>query len=79
MKTAFIFPGQGAQTVGMGADVDAEFPVAAEVFRAANDILGFDLRRLCFEGPADQLNTTTISQPAIFTVSAAIFEVLRSE
>ncbi len=79
MIRAFIFPGQGAQAVGMGADVAAEFPVAAEVFGAANDILGFDLRRLCFEGPAEQLNTTTISQPAIFTVSAAILEAFRSE
>jgi len=78
MKTAFLFPGQGAQAVGMGADVARAFPPAAEVFQNANDILGFDLRRICFEGPADRLDTTTISQPAIFTTSAAILEVIRT-
>ena len=79
MKTAFLFPGQGAQTVGMGADVAQAFPVAAELFQKANDIVGFDLRQMCFEGPAEALNTTTMSQPAIFAPSAAILEVLRSE
>ena len=79
MKTAFLFPGQGAQVVGMGKDIAESFPVAAEIFARANDIVGFDLRRICFDGPDDQLNTTTISQPAIFTTSAAILEVLRSE
>lgn len=78
MKIAFIFPGQGAQSVGMGADIAKAFPAAEEVFQRANDILGFDLSRLCFEGPAEELNTTTISQPAIFTVSAAILEVLKT-
>ena len=78
MKTAFLFPGQGAQAIGMGADVARAFPPAAEVFQNANDILGFDLRRICFEGPADRLDTTTISQPAIFTTSAAILEVIRT-
>jgi [acyl-carrier-protein] S-malonyltransferase len=79
MKTAFLFPGQGAQTVGMGADIAESYPSAAEIFEKANEIVGFDLRRICFEGPADKLNSTTISQPAIFTVSAAILEVLRTE
>ena len=79
MKTAFLFPGQGAQVVGMGSDIAQAFPVAAETFEKANDILGFDLRRICFEGPAEELNTTTISQPAIFTTSAAILEVIRTE
>ncbi len=78
MKTAFLFPGQGAQIVGMAADVVGAFVPAAEIFEKANDIVGFDLRKICFEGPAEQLNTTTISQPAIFTVSAAILEVFRS-
>lgn len=78
MKTAFLFPGQGAQLVGMGADFARSFPVAGEVFQNANDILGFDLAKLCFEGPADELNTTTISQPAIFATSAAILEVLKT-
>ena len=78
MKTAFLFPGQGAQLVGMGADFARSFRVADEVFRNANDILGFDLAKLCFEGPADELNTTTISQPAIFATSAAILQVLKT-
>ena len=78
MKTAFLFPGQGAQAVGMGADVARAFPPAAALFQNANDILGFDLCRICFEGPADRLDTTTISQPAIFTTSAAILEVIRT-
>lgn len=79
MKTAFLFPGQGAQFVGMGADVARQYPVANDIFDKANDIVGFDLKKICFEGPAEELNTTTISQPAIFTVSAAILEVLRTE
>jgi len=79
MKTAFIFPGQGAQAVGMGADIVRAFPVAAEIFERANDITGLDLSGICFEGPAEQLNSTTISQPAIFVTSAAILEVLRTE
>jgi [acyl-carrier-protein] S-malonyltransferase len=79
MKTAFLFPGQGAQVVGMGADIAQASPVAAEVFQKANDIVGFDLRKICFEGPAEQLNTTTISQPAIFVTSAAILEAIRTE
>ncbi|MCX5644454.1 MAG: ACP S-malonyltransferase [Phycisphaerae bacterium] len=78
MKTAFLFPGQGAQTVGMGADVAGAFPVAAEMFERANDIVGFDLRKVCFAGPAERLNSTTMSQPAIFVTSAALLEVLRS-
>jgi len=78
MKTAFLFPGQGAQFVGMGADIVQSFSVAAEIYEKANDIVGFDLRKLCFEGPAEELNSTTISQPAIFATSAAILEVLRT-
>jgi len=79
MKSAFLFPGQGAQVVGMGADVAEAFGAADEVFCKANEILGFDLRKVCFDGPGEQLNTTTMSQPAIFTVSAAILAVLRSQ
>jgi [acyl-carrier-protein] S-malonyltransferase len=77
MKIAFLFPGQGAQTVGMGADIAAAFPVAAELFEKANQILGFDLRNVCFEGPVDRLNSTTMSQPAIFVTSAALLGILR--
>lgn len=79
MKTAFLFPGQGAQVVGMGADIAGSFPVAAEIFEQANNIVGLDLSGICFEGPAAKLNSTTISQPAIFAASAAILEVLRTE
>ncbi len=79
MKTAYLFPGQGSQSVGMGADIAEAFPVCAAVFDKANDVLGYDLKRLCFEGPEPQLNSTTVSQPAIFVTSAAILEVLRSD
>ena len=77
MKTGFLFPGQGAQVVGMGKDIAEAFDVAADVFAKANDILGYDLRGICFEGSAEKLNSTTVSQPAIFVTSAAILEVLR--
>lgn len=77
MKTAFLFPGQGAQAVGMGAEVARSSAAATEIFDQADDIVGYDLRNICFEGPAEQLNSTTISQPAIFVTSAAIFEALR--
>jgi len=79
MTTAFLFPGQGAQLVGMGADIAATFNVAADIFEQANAVVGFDLRQICFEGPAETLNTTTMSQPAIFATSAALLEVLRTE
>jgi len=78
MKTAFLFPGQGAQTVGMGADIAQAFPAAADLFGKANEVVGFDLRKVCFEGPAERLNSTTVSQPAIFVTSAALLEVLRT-
>ncbi len=79
MKMAFLFPGQGAQAVGMGGDIIHTFPVAARIFEQANDVVGFDLSRLCIEGPSEQLNSTIVSQPAIFTVSAALLEVFRTE
>ena len=75
---AFLFPGQGAQAVGMGADIAGAYPVAAEIFEKANNIVGFDLQKICFEGPSGQLNTTAISQPAIFLTSAAMLEVLKT-
>jgi len=78
MKTAFLFPGQGAQVVGMGTDITRAFTTAAQVYQKANNVVGFDLSQICFEGPADKLNTTTISQPAIFVTSVAILEVLRT-
>lgn len=78
-KTAFIFPGQGSQYVGMGKALAENFPIAAETFAQANDALGFDLRRLCFEGPEEQLKLTANTQPAILTVSVAALRVLRQE
>ena len=70
---AAVFPGQGAQLVGMGRDVAEVYPAAAETFAQADEILGFSLSKLCFEGPAERLEETDIQQPAIFTTSVALF------
>ena len=78
MKTAFLFPGQGAQCVGMGKDVAEAVPQAAEVYSRASAVLGFDIAKLCFEGPVEELNTTAISQPAIFVTSIALLEAFKS-
>ncbi|MGA1980006.1 MAG: ACP S-malonyltransferase [Sedimentisphaerales bacterium] len=79
MRTAFLFPGQGAQVVGMGKEIAQKFDAAARIFERANAIVGFDLSRICFEGPAEKLNTTTVSQPAIFVTSAALLEVVKAK
>ena len=71
--SAAIFPGQGAQLVGMGHDVAQQHAVASETFAEADSVLGFELSKLCFEGPADRLNATDIQQPAIFTTSVALY------
>lgn len=76
MKTAFLFPGQGAQLVGMGCDMTGAFSIAADLYEKANGILGYDLRNICFQGPAERLNSTTVSQPAIFVTSVAILRCL---
>lgn len=76
MKTAVLFTGQGAQSVGMGKDIAAVSPAAAAVFEQANTIVGYDLRAICFEGPAEKLEQTDIQQPAIFTTSVAIWRAL---
>jgi [acyl-carrier-protein] S-malonyltransferase len=75
-KTAFLFPGQGSQSVGMGRDLAAAFPIARQTFEEANEALGFDLAELCFSGPEEQLRLTEFTQPAIFTVSVAALRVL---
>src|SRR5262249_33188167 len=77
MKIGFLFPGQGAQTVGMGKELDAEIPEVCALFDRAGEILGFDLRELCFEGPAEALEATDVSQPAIFVASLAALEELK--
>jgi [acyl-carrier-protein] S-malonyltransferase len=73
---AFLFPGQGSQTVGMGRDLAANFPAAKAVFDEADEALGYSLSSLCFEGPEDQLKLTEYTQPAILTVSVAAARVL---
>ncbi|MBL8850509.1 MAG: ACP S-malonyltransferase, partial [Planctomycetaceae bacterium] len=78
-RIAFLFPGQGAQHVGMGRKIADQFPQARRLFDQANEILGYDLAKLCWEGPAAQLDATDVSQPAIFVTSLACLEKLRSE
>jgi len=77
-KIAFIFPGQGAQMVGMGRDLYDVFPEAAHIFEQADKILGFPLRKLCFEGPAESLTRTENCQPAIFVASMACLAALKA-
>ena len=79
MKTAVIFPGQGSQYPGMGRELAQNFAVARKVFDAADAALGFAISKLCFEGPAAELQLTANTQPAILTVSVAAAAVLREE
>jgi [acyl-carrier-protein] S-malonyltransferase len=78
-RIACLFPGQGAQAVGMGRALVERSPVAREIFERANSVLGFDLAELCFNGPAERLDETDISQPALYVASLAALEVLRAE
>ncbi|MGB3056927.1 MAG: acyltransferase domain-containing protein, partial [Candidatus Omnitrophota bacterium] len=68
-KFGLLFPGQGAQEIGMGKELYDVHPASRLVFDKANEILGRDIRKLCFEGPEEELQTTANSQPAIFTTS----------
>jgi len=76
-QLAIIFPGQGSQNAGMGKDLAEKFPSARQVFEEADDALGFSISRLCFEGPAEELQLTENTQPAILTVSVAVFRAMK--
>ena len=77
-RIAFIFPGQGSQTVGMGKDLSEKYPVARQTFEEADEALGYKLSQICFEGPEEQLRLTEITQPAILTASIAALRVLET-
>lgn len=75
-KTMFVFPGQGSQSVGMGKTLYEKYDIAKKTFDKANDILGFDIKNICFNGPEEKLKQTKYTQPAIFTHSMAVYNVL---
>jgi len=75
-QIAFLFPGQGSQSVGMGKDLAEKFPIAKQTFEEADDALGAAISQICFEGPEDQLRLTENTQPAILTASVAAWRVL---
>jgi [acyl-carrier-protein] S-malonyltransferase len=79
LTTAFLFPGQGSQAVGMGRELALLYPVARETFDEADAALGYKLSEICFEGPEDRLRLTEVTQPAILTVSVAALRVLREK
>lgn len=79
VDVAYLFPGQGAQYVGMGKDFYDAYPQAKEIFRAADRVLGFSLSKICFEGSAEDLIKTKYAQPAILTVSIALLRTLEDK
>jgi [acyl-carrier-protein] S-malonyltransferase len=79
MKTAFVFPGQGSQSAGMGREAAQKFPVAQAAFDEADSSLDFPISRLCFEGPEEQLKLTENTQPAILTTSIALFRIFQDK
>ncbi len=79
MKTALLFAGQGSQTVGMGRDLCEKYDVCRQLFARANEVLGRDLQKICFEGPVDVLTKTDNAQPAIFLTSLACLAALKSQ
>ncbi len=78
-KIGFLFPGQGAQVVGMGLDLYEQLAPARELYDRAKTILGYDLAQVCFEGPAEKLDNTVYSQPALFVTSLAALEKLKAD
>jgi [acyl-carrier-protein] S-malonyltransferase len=79
LKTAFVFPGQGSQYVGMGWDLYETYPEARALFDEADRIMGFSLSKLCFEGPKEELDDTLNTQPALLTVSVALLQITSTE
>jgi [acyl-carrier-protein] S-malonyltransferase len=73
---AFLFPGQGSQTLGMGKELAEKYPIARQTFEEADEALGFKLSQICFEGPEEKLRLTEITQPAILTASVAAWRIL---
>ncbi len=76
---AFLFPGQGSQSVGMGRDLADNFAVARQTFEEANEALGYKLSDVCFDGPEEKLKLTEVTQPAILTASVAVYRVLEEK
>jgi [acyl-carrier-protein] S-malonyltransferase len=77
-QTALVFPGQGSQGVGMGAEITQQYAAAAETFQEADQVLGYGISKLCFDGPPEQLDQTNFTQPALYLVGVAYFRALEA-
>ena len=78
-KLAFVFPGQGAQKVGMGKDFYDNSEIAQRLFKEADEALGYSIMNMCFEGPEEDLKLTANTQPAILTMSVIAYELLKEK